>query len=171
MADMLISHSPHIHSGITVKILMRDVLIALSPVVLVSVLFAGWSAVKILVLSVAGCVVLEHIIQKYFFKRPTSIGDLSAVVTGVLLALNLPSSSPWWMVLIGSLVAIGIAKMTFGGLGNNLFNPALVARVVLLVSFPVQMTTWPVPRHPFQVSPTACRPKSGTAPMPAPSRP
>ncbi len=100
-------------------------------------------------LSVAGCVFTEFFIQRVISKSPVTIGDLSAAVTGVLLALNLPASSPWWMVLLGCLVAIGMGKMTFGGLGNNLFNPALVARVLLLISFPVQMTNWAVEKPLF----------------------
>ena len=85
---------------------------------------------------------LEYLITRFLLKRPNTIGDWSAAVTGVLLALNLPATSPWWMVLIGAIVAIGVAKLTFGGLGQNLFNPALVGRVFLLISFPVAMTNW-----------------------------
>lgn len=120
---------------------MLDVIIALIPAVLVSIYFFGLTAAHLVAVSVLSCVVVEFLIQKYLLKGKSSIGDLSAVVTGVLLALNLPVCSPWWMILIGSVVAIGIAKMTFGGLGQNFFNPALVGRVVLLVSFPVLMTS------------------------------
>jgi electron transport complex protein RnfD len=125
---------------------MRDVVIALIPAVVVSVLFYGWSELLILGVSVASCVLLEYLITRYMLKKACTIGDMSAVVTGVLLALNLPSTTPWWIVLIGAVVAIGVAKMTFGGLGQNVFNPALVGRVFLLVSFPAQMTDWTRPQ-------------------------
>ncbi len=124
---------------------MIDVLVALLPAVLVSVVFYGWSALMVLAVSVASCVLIEWLITRYLLKRPSTIADCSAAVTGVLLAMNLPSSTPWWIVVIGAVVAIGIAKMTFGGLGQNIFNPAITARVFLLVSFPVQMTKWTVP--------------------------
>ena len=93
----------------------------------------------------AACLIFEFIIQKYLMKQRPTIWDGSAIITGVLLAFNLPSSLPLWIVIIGAIVAIGIGKMSFGGLGNNIFNPALVGRVFLLISFPVQMTSWPVP--------------------------
>ena len=144
MDKLLVSPAPHIHAKESTKGIMLDVIIALVPAVLVSLYFAGISAFLVLVVSVAGCVLTEHLIARYLMKKETTIGDLSAVVTGLLLALNLPVSAPWWMVLMGCVVAIGIAKMTFGGLGHNLFNPALVARVFLLVSFPIQMTNWAV---------------------------
>lgn len=124
---------------------MRDVLIALIPAVLVSIYFFGFSAIKLLLAGVITCVGVEFLIQKYILKTKVTICDLSAVVTGVLLALNLPPASPWWLVVIGSIIAIGVAKMTFGGIGQNIFNPALVGRVFLLVSFPVLMTDWTIP--------------------------
>ena len=124
---------------------MRDVVIALLPAVVVSVLFYGWSELLVLGVSVASCVLLEFLITKYLLKKPCTVGDWSAVITGVLLALNLPATTPWWAVLIGAVVAIGVAKMTFGGLGQNLFNPALVGRVFLLISFPTYMTDWTKP--------------------------
>jgi electron transport complex protein RnfD len=124
---------------------MRDVVIALIPAVVVSVLFYGWSELLVLGVSVASCVLLEYLITKYLLKGACTIGDWSAVITGVLLALNLPSTTPWWVVLIGAVVAIGVAKMTFGGLGQNLFNPAIVGRVFLLISFPTYMTDWTKP--------------------------
>jgi electron transport complex protein RnfD len=124
---------------------MRDVVIALLPAVVVSVLFYGWSELLVLGVSVASCVLLEFLITKYLLKKPCTVGDWSAVITGVLLALNLPATTPWWVVLIGAVVAIGVAKMTFGGLGQNLFNPALVGRVFLLISFPTYMTDWTKP--------------------------
>ena len=125
---------------------MRDVVIALLPAVLVSVLFYGWSELLVLGVSVASCVLLEFLITKYLLKGTCTIGDWSAVITGVLLALNLPATTPWWVVFIGAVVAIGVAKMTFGGLGQNLFNPAIVGRVFLLISFPTYMTDWTKPQ-------------------------
>ena len=124
---------------------MRDVVIALIPAVIVSVLFYGWSELLVLGVSVASCVLLEYLITKYLLKGGCTICDWSAVITGVLLALNLPATTPWWVVLIGAVVAIGVAKMTFGGLGQNLFNPAIVGRVFLLISFPTYMTNWTKP--------------------------
>ena len=125
---------------------MRDVVIALLPAVLVSRLCYGWSELLVLGVSVASCVLLEFLITKYLLKGACTIGDWSAVITGVLLALNLPATTPWWVVFIGAVVAIGVAKMTFGGLGQNLFNPAIVGRVFLLISFPTYMTDWTKPQ-------------------------
>ena len=125
---------------------MRDVVIALLPAVVVSVLFYGWSELLVLGVSVASCILLEYLITKYLLKQTCTICDWSAVVTGVLLALNLPATTPWWVVFIGAVVAIGVAKMTFGGLGQNLFNPAIVGRVFLLISFPTYMTDWTRPQ-------------------------
>ena len=124
---------------------MRDVIIALAPAILVSVLFYGWSELLVLGVSVASCVFVEWAITKWLLRRPSTIGDLSAVVTGLLLAMNLPVTTPWWVVFIGALVAIGVAKMTFGGLGQNVFNPAITGRVFLLISFPTYMTDWTMP--------------------------
>ena len=121
-------------------------MIALLPAVVVSVLFYGWSELLVLGMSVASCVLLEFLITKYLLKKPCTICDCSAGVTGVLLALNLPATTPWWVVFIGAVVAIGVAKMTFGGLGQNLFNPAIVGRVFLLISFPTYMTDWTRPQ-------------------------
>jgi len=125
---------------------MHDVIIALTPAIVVSVLFYGWSELLILAVSVASCVLLEWAITKYMLKAPSTIGDMSAVVTGLLLAMNLPSTTPWWVVFIGALVSIGVAKMTFGGIGQNPFNPAITGRVFLLISFPTYMTDWTVPQ-------------------------
>ena len=121
-------------------------MIAMMPAVIVSVLFYGWSELLVLGVSVASCVLLEYLITKYLLKKPCTVCDMSAVVTGVLLALNLPVTTPWWVVFIGAVVAIGVAKMTFGGLGQNLFNPAIVGRVFLLISFPTYMTDWTRPQ-------------------------
>ena len=143
---MLVSPSPHIHANVSTRSLMLDVIIALTPATVVSVLFYGWSELLILAVSVASCVLLEWAITKYMLKAPSTIGDMSAVVTGLLLAMNLPSTTPWWVVFIGALVSIGVAKMTFGGIGQNPFNPAITGRVFLLISFPTYMTDWTVPQ-------------------------
>ena len=146
MNKLLVSPSPHLHTKTSTKSLMRDVVIALLPAVVVSVLFYGWAELLVLGVSVASCVMLEYLITRYMLKKTCTICDYSAVVTGILLALNLPASTPWWVVFIGAVVAIGVAKMTFGGLGQNLFNPAIVGRVFLLISFPTYMTDWTRPQ-------------------------
>ena len=145
MNKLLVSPSPHLHTKTSTKSLMRDVVIAMIPAVIVSVLFYGWAELLVLGVSVTSCVLLEYLITKYLLNKPCTVCDMSAVVTGVLLALNLPASTPWWVVFIGAVVAIGVAKMTFGGLGQNLFNPAIVGRVFLLISFPTYMTNWAKP--------------------------
>ena len=145
MNKILVSPSPHLHTKTSTKSLMRDVVIALLPAVVVSVLFYGWSELLVLGVSVASCMLLEFLITKYLLKKPCTLGDWSAVVTGVLLALNLPATTPWWVVFIGAVVAIGVAKLTFGGLGQNVFNPAIAGRVFLLISFPTYMTDWTKP--------------------------
>ncbi len=142
MNKLLVSPSPHTHGPESTQTIMRDVLIALAPAMIVSVLLSGWSSLILILVGVAACILTEFLIQKYLLKVPVTICDLSAAVTGCLLALNLPPDSPWWLIVVGSVVAIGVAKMTFGGLGQNIFNPALVGRVFLLVSFPVLMTSW-----------------------------
>jgi len=124
---------------------MLHVIIALVPAVLFALYYFGIGAAIVITTSIVGCIAAEYLITRYMLGRKPSIGNLSAVLTGLLLALNLPSNIPVWMVLIGCVVAIGIGKMTFGGLGCNIFNPALVGRVFLLLSFPVAMTTWPEP--------------------------
>ncbi|MEA3445977.1 MAG: RnfABCDGE type electron transport complex subunit D, partial [Bacteroidota bacterium] len=125
--------------------LMYGVVLALLPAFVVSIYVFGLGAIQITFIAVVSSVLFEYLIQKYVLKVSTSISDGSAIVTGMLLAFNLPSNLPWWMVIVGSFVAIGIGKMTFGGLGRNPFNPALVGRVFLLISFPVAMTSWPKP--------------------------
>ena len=142
---LYVSPSPHIHGGDSISKNMYGVLIALVPAFLVSLYFFGLGALIVTVASVFFCVLFEYLIQKFLMKKEPTIYDGSAILTGLLLGFNLPSNLPIWIILIGALVAIGIGKMTFGGLGCNPFNPALVGRVFLLVSFPVQMTTWPVP--------------------------
>jgi len=139
---LLVSPNPHIHSKVSTRSLMTDVVIALLPAAICSVVFYGPREALVLAVSVLSCVVFEWAITRFLMKRPSTVCDMSAVVTGLLLGMNLPFTTPWWMVLIGALVAVGIAKMTFGGLGQNVFNPALVGRVFLLVSFPKVMTTW-----------------------------
>ena len=121
---------------------MGDVALALLPALAVSIYILGMRALFITAVAVVSCVVFEYLINRLFLKRGSTIGDLSAVVTGLLLAFNLPVGIPWWIVVIGALVAIGIGKMTFGGLGCNPFNPALTGRIFLLISYPVQMTDW-----------------------------
>ena len=151
MRKLLVSPSPHIHSKDSTKSLKLDVVIALIPAVICSVVFYGWQELLVLGVCVASCVLLEWAITKYMLKKPSTIGDLSAVITGILLALNVPYTTPWWVVFVGAVVAIGVAKMTFGGLGQNIWNPALVGRVFLLVSFPTYMTTWSKPQGLFGV--------------------
>ena len=134
--------SPHIHGGETTRRIMGDVVLALIPALAVSCYILGLRVLLITAVAVAGCVVFEYLIQRFLLKGRTTIGDLSAVVTGVILAFNLPLGIPLWIVLIGALVAIGVGKMTFGGLGCNPFNPALTGRIFLLIAYPVQMTDW-----------------------------
>ena len=149
MNNYTISGSPHVHGGESTKKIMYSVIIALIPAFLFSIYFFGFDAVRVTLISVAACVLVEWLIQKFLIKGPCTIADGSAIITGILLAFNLPSNIPAWMVIIGSIVAIGIGKMSFGGLGNNPFNPALVGRVFMLISFPVAMTTWPTPQPLF----------------------
>lgn len=142
---LIISLSPHVHGGDSVKKNMYGVLIALIPAFLVSLYFFGLGALIVTATSVAACLFFEWAIGKFLMKKETTtICDGSAVITGVLLAFNLPSNLPIWIIILGALFAIGVGKMSFGGLGNNPFNPALAGRVFLLLSFPVQMTSWPV---------------------------
>jgi Na+-translocating ferredoxin:NAD+ oxidoreductase subunit D len=146
MSNILnISPAPHIFGKDTTRSLMLDVIIALSPALVASIYFFGYGAIIVTLTSVVSCLAFEYLIQRFIMKGPVTISDGSAIVTGLLLAFNVPSNLPVFIIIIGSLVSIGIAKMTFGGLGNNPFNPALVGRVFLLISFPVQMTSWPVP--------------------------
>ncbi len=151
MNRLLVSPAPHIHAAVSTKSLMRDVVIALLPAVIVSVIFYGLGEIVVLGVSVLSCILIEYLITRFLLKKPSTICDYSAAVTGVLLALNLPYTTPWWVVLIGALFAIGVVKMTFGGLGQNLFNPAIAGRVFLLVSFPTYMTNWSMPQGLFGV--------------------
>jgi len=140
---LTVSYSPHQYGSESVQLIMRRVLIALVPAFAVSLIFFGVGALVVTAIAVVSCMAFEYLIDRYFFKVKSTLWDCSAAVTGVLLAFNLPSNLPVWMIIMGSLVAIGVAKMSFGGLGKNPFNPALVGRVFLLISFPVQMTSWP----------------------------
>lgn len=146
MSQMLtISASPHLHTSSSVSKCMWHVIVALLPAVACSLYYFGLGAMVVIAASILGCVIVEYAINRWMLRAPSTIGNGSAVLTGLLLALNLPSNIPVWIVLIGSVVAIGIGKMSFGGLGCNIWNPALVGRVFLLISFPAQMTSWPVP--------------------------
>ena len=160
--NFIVASSPHMHSSESTKSLMRDVLIALIPALVVSTVVYGLDVLKVTAIAVVSCVVIEYLIQKYLIGGPSTVGNLSAVITGVLLAFNLPASIPWWIVVVGALVAIGVGKMTFGGLGRNPFNPALVGRVFLLIAYPVQMTSFPKP-----VSPEFVDAFSGATPLAA----
>ena len=144
---LLVSPSPHIHSGDSIERNMYDVIIALIPALAVSFYFFGWGAFVVTLTSVAACMLFEWLISRFLMgRKELTILDGSAILTGLLLALNVPSTLPLWIIVIGALVAIGIGKMSFGGLGSNIFNPAIVGRVMLLISFPVQMTSYPMPR-------------------------
>ena len=133
--------SPHIHGGEKTRRIMLDVILALVPALAVSTYVMGWRVLLVTGVAVAGCVLFEFLFGLMMGRR-TTIGDLSAIVTGMLLAFNLPVGIPWWIVLVGALIAIGVGKMTFGGLGCNPFNPALTGRIFLLIAYPVQMTDW-----------------------------
>lgn len=147
MNTLTVSPSPHVHSGDSVKKNMYGVIIALLPALAASLFYFGLGALVVMLTAVLSCIFFEWAIQKYLLKGKATIFDGSAALTGLLLAFNMPSNLPVWIIIIGSLVAIGIGKMSFGGLGNNPFNPALVGRVFLLISFPVQMTLWPKPSN------------------------
>ncbi|MCP3176301.1 RnfABCDGE type electron transport complex subunit D [Desulfuromonas sp. KJ2020] len=142
--QLYLSSSPHIHAGETTEKIMRAVIYSLLPACGVAIYFFGFRALLILLLCVVGCMITEAVCQR-LMHRPVTIADGSAALTGILLALNLPPASPWWLALLGAVIAIVIGKQVYGGLGYNPFNPALVARVVLLISFPVQMTAWTSP--------------------------
>ena len=146
---LTVSGSPHIHGDNSVKKVMYGVVYALIPAMLISIYFFGFDAVRVMLISITACLLFEWLIQKYLIKGPITINDGSALITGILLAFNVPSNLPIWIIIVGAFVAIGIAKMSFGGLGKNLFNPALVGRVFLLISFPVQMTSWPLAKPLF----------------------
>lgn len=151
MSILTVSGSPHVHGKMSTNKIMWNVVLALLPALLVSIYFFGWNVLLLTCASVAACLLFECLIQKYLLKGDMStVYDGSAVVTGILLAFNVPSNLPIWILLLGALVAIGVGKMTFGGLGKNPFNPALVGRVFLFLSFPTNMapSQWPLP-HPM----------------------
>lgn len=140
-----ISTAPHINSKQTTQKIMRDVIVSLFPVMFATLCFFGINALIVLFTSVCSCVVFEHIFTKKLGIANTTY-DLSAIVTGILLALNLPANMPIWMVIIGAFISIVVAKLAFGGIGKNIFNPALIGRVFLFISFPTHMTTWIQPK-------------------------
>lgn len=146
MSNILkVSPSPHSYGKESVSKLMYGVIIALIPSLGFSLYFFGIGALVITIISILACVAFEWAITKYLLKKEPKVLDGSAILTGLLLAFNVPSNLPLWILIIGALVAIGVGKMSFGGLGNNPFNPALVGRVFLLISWPVEMTSWPTP--------------------------
>ena len=142
---LIVAHAPHVQTSQSTARIMRDVVIALMPALVVSTVVFGADVLRVTALSVAACVAFEYLIQKFMVRGAVTVTNWSAAVTGVLLGFNLPASIPWWIVVMGAFVAIAVAKMTFGGLGKNPFNPALVGRVFLLIAYPVQMTTFPLP--------------------------
>ena len=141
---LTVSSSPHLSSGATTRRIMLDVIISLVPASIAATVFFGWKSLMLIAVCVISCVVMEYICRRVM-KRKNTIGDLSAVVTGLLLALNLPSGLNPLIAVFGCAVAIIAVKQMFGGIGNNFVNPAITARIVLLVSFPVHMTTWEKP--------------------------
>lgn len=141
---LTVSPSPHAYENTTVRKLMYGVVIALLPTLAWSVVTFGIGAIIVTLVSVVSCILFEYLIQKFLLKRQPTISDGSALVTGLLLAFNVPANLPVGIIIIGALVSIGIGKMSFGGLGTNPFNPALVGRVFLFISFPAQMTSWPI---------------------------
>ncbi|GAA0697983.1 RnfABCDGE type electron transport complex subunit D [Paraclostridium ghonii] len=140
-SKLIVSSSPHVRSNEDTSYIMKQVIIALLPAALAGIYFFRLSAINVMFWCILGAVGFEWICQK-ISKKESTIGDYSAVVTGLLLAFNVPAALPWWMCLAGSAFAIIIVKMVFGGIGNNFINPALGARAFLLASFPVAMTTW-----------------------------
>lgn len=141
---LTISPSPHVKGEESVQKIMLWVILAMVPAMVWSFVVFGMGAIITTSVAILSCVFFEYAISRFILKTENSVGDLSAFLTGMLLAFNVPSSLPIWMIIIGALVAIGIGKLSFGGLGSNPFNPALVGRVFLLISFPVDMTSWPV---------------------------
>ena len=142
---LIVSPSPHIHSGDSIERNMYHVLIALIPAFIIALYVFRLDALIITLSAVVFCVLFEYVIVKYLIKKTPSAFDGSAIITGVLLAFNVPSNLPLWILALGCLFAIGVVKLSFGGLGNNIFNPAIAGRIFLLISFPAQMTTWPLP--------------------------
>ncbi|WP_320112350.1 RnfABCDGE type electron transport complex subunit D [Draconibacterium orientale] len=143
---LTVSPSPHVHSSESTQKIMLRVVYAMIPAMIWGIYMFGLDAVRVGLISVLSCLAIEFLIQKYIMKVKPSLTDGSALITGVLLAFNVPASLPWWIIIIGAIAAMAVGKLSFGGLGSNVFNPALVGRVFLLISFPVQMTSWPVTR-------------------------
>lgn len=143
MSNRIVAPSPHLHGELSTPRIMRDVVIALIPAFAFSLFIYGLNALVVTAIAIVSCMLFEWLINRFMLRRASTLGDWSAVVTGTLLAFNLPANISPWLIVLGALVAIGIGKMSFGGLGRNLFNPALVGRVFLLISFPVQMTLFP----------------------------
>lgn len=144
MDKFIVSGTPHVRSKDSIQGIMRDVLIGLTPAALMGIYVFGLNALVLMVISIASAIFFEYLYQK-LMKKPITVTDLSAAVTGLLLAMNMPASAPYWMPIVGSAFAIIIAKQLFGGLGQNFINPALAARAFLLASYPTPMTTWPGP--------------------------
>ena len=140
---LIVSPSPHVHSGDTIEKNMYGVLIALLPAFLVALYIFRLDALIITCYSVLFCMGFEYLIARFIMKKRSTILDGSAIITGVLLAFIVPSTMPIWTLALGCLFAIGVVKLSFGGLGNNIFNPAIAGHIFLLILFPVQMTTWP----------------------------
>lgn len=164
MENLIVSYAPHIRTQRTTQKLMLDVIIALIPAMIASIIFFGVKALLLVITSVVSCVLFEYLWQK-LFKNETSIGDFSAIVTGILLAFNLPVSAPLWMCVVGAAFAIIIVKMCFGGLGNNFVNPALAARAFLLLSWPVLMTKWTETRFMMRTLKNTVAAVSGATPL------
>lgn len=143
MNKLTVSLSPHVHTTVSTRRMMWNVIIALMPALAVAVYTFGWPALRVTLISLAASMATEWICTRFMQRRPMTLTDGSVIITAILLAFNLPSILPWWMVVIGAVVAVAIGKMSFGGLGCNIWNPALVGRVFLLLSFPAAMTTWP----------------------------
>lgn len=143
---LAVSSSPHIVDKTNTTSIMLDVIIALVPALIMSGVIFGPRAILLTIVCVASCIVFEYLFEK-ITKKNNTIQDLSAVVTGILLAFNLPSNLPYWMAIVGCFVAIVIVKQLFGGIGQNFANPAITARIVLLISFATPMTTWPLPKQ------------------------
>ena len=142
--NITISATPHIRSGESIQSIMRDVIIALLPATVMGIVYFRFKALMLIVISIAAAVIAEAVYHKGT-KQKVTISDLSAVVTGLLLAMNIPASAPWWVPIVGSVFAIVIVKQLFGGLGQNFVNPALAGRAFLLASYPSIMTNWVTP--------------------------
>lgn len=164
--DIYVSASPHIRGDASVRRIMLDVILALLPACAVGIYMFGWNALLLICTSVVAAVLTEYALTK-MMKLPNSVGDLSAVVTGIFLAMNLPASAPWWVAAVGSIFAIAVVKMAFGGIGCNFMNPALAGRALLMACWPAIMTTWQNPNMVTDAVSTATPltlMKSGTIP-------